>query len=193
MHKALSIGLPVLFAAQAAVGTTTIVATPTPANNVPSFNHSPTFTIVYDDYNLNGLFEISELLSFSAPQTSNGQGSSFHTSKYLALYSAPDVSGVSSSSVLSPPLNSVEAEFCQQQQRWCMFEEATYLGQPPTQRLSGQFRTSFTYAVSVVPEPTAGLMYLFGLALLGLYSASRTWALNGGKFRRGELRHYRCG
>ncbi len=153
----------------ASVQATTIVATPTSPYTVPPFQFYPTFTIAYTDRNQDGLFEINELDSFTANSTIAGSGGGIYGTVYTALFSTPDIQGVSASSILQPnpaPSNSGCAT------GWCMSTLTYRIASTDPTVLSSYSRflvTDYTYVVSEtppVPEASSYMLSAFGLLVL---------------------------
>jgi hypothetical protein len=182
LHKAVFLVISALAIVGSPAFATTIVATPTASINLPPFQFFPSFTVTFTDLNNDGLFEINELDSFSANPTISGSGGGIYQTVYTSLFSTPTVTGVSSSSVLTPnpaPSNNTCAT------GWCMSTLTYHIASTDPTVLSGfsHFSVSdYTYAVSPtvpVPEPSTYLLTLFGVALV----ASR------GRSERARIRH----
>ncbi len=140
----------------------------------PSRPCAPYFSIVYDDLNADGSFELGELVSFEARAWSSGTGGGFQSFAAEKLLVVPDLPGLTLA-------GGEPDEGCLQ--GWCMHGLRTYpLGYPP-HPYNASFPTHFyRYAeMTYVPEPSSAALILVGSLAVGLaVRRTRARALNRG-------------
>lgn len=145
---------------------------PPPYNTL--FGAGPTLYITYEDHNANGLFDVDELLYFSATPRSTGSGSAFTIYNYTALLTVPAIPNVSNAGALATSFNGISlAPQCDFS--WCLGGTIHRLGQPtPWPEYVSIFSVEhFNYAVGPVPEPSSLWMSGLGVTALAMLLSRR--------------------
>jgi hypothetical protein len=147
-----------------------VALTATPVYNVLPYGTYPTITINYQDDNGNGLFEVSELVSFAATSHSRGLGSGFTIYSYFGLLTAPQIPEFATAGALATSFNGVPLPL-ECQTSWCLAGTTRRLGYLPEEHVMIYGPSLFSYAVSPVPEPR--VFSLLGAGLLVLLTLTR--------------------
>ena len=116
------------------------------------------FSVTFDDLNGNGLFSRSEMISSNIPPVTAGSLAVHHSGPF----SVPVIEGLT-----EPPHLSEEY--------WVFIESTVpYQGSGPGSWSVAYLPTEFTYTLTLVPEPSAWLLFAAGAGFLSVVVRRRS-------------------